>query len=86
MEVIKSLAVKWAFVLSLYHTSLMQQQIYVCNTFVYFSQLFRLAHLLGLDGMDTPVAMTTAGMPMSHSQGYTSILIATTAIEVRLMM
>ena len=59
---------------------------YMCNTFVYFSQLFRLAHLLGLDGVDTPVAMTTAGMPMPPGQGHTSILIATSAIEVRLMM
>ena len=46
-------------------------------------QLFRLAHLLGLDGVETPVAMPTAGIPMASGQGHTSILIANAAIEVR---
>eukprot|EP00731_Ephydatia_muelleri_P036351 Em0240g4a len=38
-------------------------------------------HLLGLDGVETPVAMSTAGMPMAPGQGRTSILIANAAIE-----
>eukprot|EP00731_Ephydatia_muelleri_P015825 Em0009g249a len=44
-------------------------------------KLFRLAHLLGLDGVETPVAMPAAGIPMTPGQGHTSILIANTAIE-----
>ncbi|KAL5481459.1 hypothetical protein EMCRGX_G021620 [Ephydatia muelleri] len=44
-------------------------------------KLFRLAHLLGLDGVETPVAMPAAGIPMAPGQGHTSILIANTAIE-----
>eukprot|EP00731_Ephydatia_muelleri_P015818 Em0009g242a len=43
--------------------------------------LFRLAHLLGLDGVETPVAMPAAGIPMAPGQGHTSILIANAAIE-----
>ncbi|KAL5481479.1 hypothetical protein EMCRGX_G021646 [Ephydatia muelleri] len=44
-------------------------------------KLFRLAHLLGLDGVETPVAMPTAGIPMAPGKGHTSILIANAAIE-----
>eukprot|EP00731_Ephydatia_muelleri_P017685 Em0010g783a len=43
-------------------------------------------HLLGLDGVETPVAMSTAGMPMAPGQGRTSILIANAAIEVSLQL
>ena len=49
----------------------------------HFPQLFRLAYLLGLDGVNTPVAMPIAGVPMPSGQGHTSILIANAAIEVR---
>ena len=47
MEVINHLAVKWPFVLSLYHTSFMLQQIYMCNKFVYFFTAVSFGSLAG---------------------------------------